>query len=364
MISAEKCDARLTRFAALLGCILLVGAVRVVAESPLPQAPLQTAETGRASERITLTAGRSTVLLTDFDVVRIAVTNPEVADAIVVGPRELLVDGKLSGTVSLIIWGATQRVQYDVAVEPPVTTLQQLLQQLFPGENIQVSAIDEAVVLSGNVSSNDVMLRAGEIAQSSSPDLRVINMLQLPGGMQSQQVMLQVRFAEVNRRALSEFGISFFTGPTGAGDYIARESTQQFPSIQYEDLERTEVDGAIALSGSFTFGDLLNLFIFNTKHNVGALINNTAIRSPSNGSAGIGFAVPVDIVNHIVPQLIAHGATIYPTLGIFPFYDDRVRRSQGGVMVARVEKGGGAEAAGLRGLHEDEDGRTAGFGSG
>lgn len=272
MTYAGDCDTRLTRIAALLGCILLVGAVRVVAESPMPQVPLPTAETGRASERITLTAGQSTVLLTDFDVVRIAITNPEVADAVVVAPRELLVDGKMSGTVTLIVWGAAQRVQYDVVVEPPVTTLQQQLQQLFPGENIQVSAIGEAVVLSGNVSSNGVMLRAGEIAQASSLDSRVINMLQLPGGMLSQQVMLQVRFAEVNRRALSELGISMFTGPTGAGDYIARSSTQQFASTEFGDLERTEVDDAILLSGSSTFGDFLNLFIFNTKHNVGALI--------------------------------------------------------------------------------------------
>ena len=55
-----------------------------------------------------LTAGRSTVLATDFDITRIAVTNPAVADAVVVQPREVLIDGKTAGTVSLIIWGAGQ----------------------------------------------------------------------------------------------------------------------------------------------------------------------------------------------------------------------------------------------------------------
>ncbi len=272
MMATNPSDRHLIRTSVLLACLVVVSRVSLVAESPWQQAPLQTAETGRATERIALTAGRSTVLLTDFDVVRIAVTNPDVADAVVVAPREILVDGKLSGTISLIVWGASRRLQYDVTVEPPVTTLQRQLQVLFPGENIQVSAIDEAVVLSGSVSGNEVMLRAGEIAQSSSPDRRVINMLQLPGGLQSQQVILQVRFAEVNRRAVSELGISFFTGPTGAGDYIGRSSTQQFPSAEFEDLERTEVDDVLALSGKLTFGDFLNLFIFNTKHNVGALI--------------------------------------------------------------------------------------------
>ena len=127
--------------------------------------------------------GRSTVLNTDFDVSRIAVTNPAVADAVVVAPREILIDGKGPGTVSLIVWGPTQRSQYDVVVEPGISVLQQQLQQLFPGENIQVGFSDQATILSGSVSSNAVMLRAGEIAQATSPKLKVINMLQLPGGV-------------------------------------------------------------------------------------------------------------------------------------------------------------------------------------
>src|SRR5262245_53205183 len=66
--------------------------------------------------RIQVTAGRSTVISTDFDITRIAVTNPAIADALAVQPREVLVDGKAPGTVSLIVWGGSQRVQYDVIV--------------------------------------------------------------------------------------------------------------------------------------------------------------------------------------------------------------------------------------------------------
>src|SRR5438067_3401185 len=82
-------------------------------------------------QKVSLTAGRSTVLSTDFNIVRIAVTNPAVADATVVQPREILIDGKAPGTISLIVWGETKRVQYDLVVEPPISTLQQNLQQLF-----------------------------------------------------------------------------------------------------------------------------------------------------------------------------------------------------------------------------------------
>src|SRR5215510_9663018 len=60
-------------------------------------------------EKVFLTAGRSTVVTTPFEIVRIAITNPAVADATVVQPREILVDGKGSGTVSMIVWGTDVR---------------------------------------------------------------------------------------------------------------------------------------------------------------------------------------------------------------------------------------------------------------
>jgi pilus assembly protein CpaC len=203
------------------------------------------------------------VLGTDFDIVRIAVTNPVVADAVVVAPREVLIDGKSGGTISLIIWGSGQRVQYDLVVEQGVSNLQQQLQALFPGEDIQVNANDEAIVLSGHVSNNDTMLRAAEIAAATSSKTRVINMLQLPGGMESQQVMLEVRFAEVNRRALVELGASLFAGPNGYKDYLARTTTEQFAAPNFDSGPPPKM----------TFSDFLNLFVFNTKNNLGAVIH-------------------------------------------------------------------------------------------
>ena len=210
-------------------------------------------------ERVVLTAGRSTVLATDFDITRIAVTNPAVADAVVVQPREILIDGKAAGTVSLIIWGVARRLQYDVVVEQGVSTLQQKLQALFPGEDITATLNDEALILSGHVSSTAVMLRAAEIAQASASKVKVINMLQLPGAPGSQQVMLQVRFAEVNRRAIQELGVNLFMGPNGQNDYVARTTTAQFTPPGFD-------------RDSTTFADFLNLFVMNTKYNIGVVI--------------------------------------------------------------------------------------------
>jgi pilus assembly protein CpaC len=211
--------------------------------------------------KVVLTAGRSTVLPTDFAITRIAVTDPKIADATVVAPREILIDGKAPGTISLIVWGAGNRLQYDLVVQPPVSNLQQQLQALFPGENIEARLTDDALVLAGNVSSTTVMLRAGEIAEASAPKLKVLNLLQVPGGSETQQVMLQVRFAEVNRRALTELGAAYFTGLTGFKDYVMRGTTQQFPAPDFD-----------AKNGILSFSDFLNLFVFNTEHNIGTVI--------------------------------------------------------------------------------------------
>ncbi|MGH9148435.1 MAG: type II and III secretion system protein family protein, partial [Vicinamibacterales bacterium] len=228
--------------------------------------------------QVLVTAGQSTIVSTSFDVTRIAITNPAVADAVVVRPREILVDGKAPGTISLIVWGAVDRMQYDVVVEQPVSSLEQQLHQLFPGEEILVTTNADAIVLSGRVSNTLTMLRIGEMVKAAVPKANVLNMLQVPGGSDAQQVMLQVRVAEVNQRALTELGTSFFTGPTGVGDWIGRSTTGQFPSVEYKDLERNELtnsDGdrvALELKGKMEFSDFLNIFLFNTNWNAGSLI--------------------------------------------------------------------------------------------
>jgi pilus assembly protein CpaC len=263
---------RLAFGAAVILCLIgarLAAQTATVSASPVkqpaataPAAPTPAAQATDASgfERVVLTAGRSTVLATPFDVTRIAITNPAVADAIVVQPREVLIDGKASGTVSLIVWGPNQRRQYDVVVDPGVTTLQQTFQQLFPGEDIRVAMNEESIILTGRVSSNGVMLRAGEIADGMSTKTNVVNMLQLPGASESQQVMLQVRVAEVNRRALDELGAALFSlRPKETG----RVTTQQFPAPDFNDE-----NGDLKL----VFSDFLNIFFFNRKEGIGTVI--------------------------------------------------------------------------------------------
>jgi len=160
----------------------------------------------------------------------------------------------------LIIWGAdNQRVQYDVVVEQPVSNLEQQLHLLYPGEDIAIGNSDGATILSGKVSSTNVMLRVGEIAAASLPKTQIINLLQVPGGSDTQQVMLQVRFAEVNRRAILQAGLSLIALRP---EFAARVSTSTGTNPGFD-------TGA----GALTFGDFLNLFIFDRVHGIAGVLN-------------------------------------------------------------------------------------------
>jgi pilus assembly protein CpaC len=265
---------------------LMLGAVALSAQGPLPgpvspvpqiqpqTPPAATAAAQPALPRVTITVGRSTVLTLDFDVTRVIVTDPEIANPTPIDQRQLLIDGKKPGTTSLIIFrNDTTFVQYDLVVDPGVTALQRQLQNVFPGEDIQASETADAVILTGHASNNNVMLKAGDLAAALAPKAKILNLLQLPGGSGSQQVMLQVRIAEVNRRAVYELGAAFFTGATGYKDIITRGTTQQFPAPDFDNLKRVAENGQVTeLTGDITFTDFLNLFIFNTKFNVGTLI--------------------------------------------------------------------------------------------
>ena len=247
------------RYATATILLLLSGPV-VAGQTPAQ--PPQTAPGGAAAvyEKVRVTAGRSTVVTTDFDITRIAVTNPAVADAVVVQPREILIDGKTGGTISLIVWGGATRKQYDIVVEQPIAPLEQQLRFLFPGEDVTVSTSEGATILSGRVSSTNVMLRMGEIAAASIPKSQLVNLLQVPGGSESQQVMLQVRIAEVNRQALTEVGLGLFLTRER---FLGRTTTQQFPAPDFENA--AGVDRVL-------FSDFLNVFLWDRELGVGGVL--------------------------------------------------------------------------------------------
>jgi pilus assembly protein CpaC len=152
------------------------------------------------------------------------------------------------------------------------------VKQLFPNEHIEATSNGKSVVLSGMVSSKDVGEKAVAVAAGYvDKPADVVNLFQIQAGPRSNQVLLRVRFAEVSRSAMSEFGMSIFTSPTGIHNNVGRVTTQQYPAPGYTDLAWTKADSSFgsdvtSAEGKLAFSDFLNVFLLNQKYDLGVLI--------------------------------------------------------------------------------------------
>ncbi len=192
-------------------------------------APNPSAETGGQTPAATTSApepsgaaplrvmvGKSLLINTTERLKRVSVTDPSVANATPVTPTEVLVDGLAPGETSLLIWDELERSRsFDLRVDVDITAASEEIHRLFPNEQIQVSPSRSAIVLSGHVTTEDVAKHAGALASAYSKN--VINVLTF-GPVGADEVLLEVRFAEVDRTAMTQLGINMFS--TGAGNTI------------------------------------------------------------------------------------------------------------------------------------------------
>src|SRR5262245_47325677 len=202
---------------------------------------------------IDLLVGRSTILNVGSTIARVSLTVPDVADAMVTAPQQLLIHGKTPGTISLFVWDRAGGIKtYEVNVRRDLKQLVEQMTHLFPGEPISVVGSGKDLVLSGTVSSKYVIDKAADVAAGyvDNNKANVVNLLKQQEGIASNQVMLRVRFAEVSRSALQELGVNLFTGATGYKDIIARTTTQQFAAPNFDEMSRTaDLDNNLTSAG-------------------------------------------------------------------------------------------------------------------
>ncbi len=178
----------------------------------------------QGSAPLRVMVGKSLLINTTEQVKRIAVTDPAIAYVQPITPTQILVHGKAPGEVSLLIWDEMERSRsFDLRVDVDVSACADEERRVFPDEQITVTPSRAAVVLSGHVSTEDVAKRAGELASAYSP--KIINVLTF-GPVGAQEVLLQVKFAEVDRTALTQMGVNFVS--TGAGNTLGTLTTGQY----------------------------------------------------------------------------------------------------------------------------------------
>jgi pilus assembly protein CpaC len=172
-----------------------------------------TVASGVDAGELDVPVNKSQILRVDRPYTKALIGNPEIADIVPITPTSVYVLGKKSGTTSLTLYGNNRLIAVvDVVVGPDVTTLKRQLSELMPGDRVAARMSNDSVVLEGTVSSAVEADRAVQIAETYAPG-KVVNLLSLGS---AQQVMLEVRFAEVKRSALSQIGVGW--GGDNSGD--------------------------------------------------------------------------------------------------------------------------------------------------
>ncbi len=198
---------------------------------------------------------------------RISVSDPNVIYATVVTPTQILVHGRSPGEVSLLIWDELERSRsFDVRVDVDVSACAEEEHRVFPDEQIAVTPSRAAIVLAGHVSTEDVAKRAGELASAYSKN--VINVLTF-GPVGAQEVLLEVKFAEVDRSALTQLGINVFS--TGAANVIGTSTTGQYGGFGPQNITQTQGQNTPVTTNE-TVSSILNMFLFQPNIHLGAVI--------------------------------------------------------------------------------------------
>jgi pilus assembly protein CpaC len=210
---------------------------------------------------------KSLLINTTEQIKRISVTDPSVADPTVLTPTQILVHGRAPGEVSLIIWDENERSRsFDLRVDVDVSAAAEEEHRIFPEEQISVTPSRAAIVLSGHVTTEDVAKRAGELAAAYSKN--VVNVLTF-GPVGAQEVLLEVKFAEVDRSALTQLGVNVFS--TGAANVIGTTTTGQYGGFASQSISQTQGQNT-PLSATQTISSVLNMFLFQPNIHLGAVI--------------------------------------------------------------------------------------------
>lgn len=211
---------------------------------------------------LALTVGKSTILESEGSIERVSVANPDLAETLAISPHELLVNGKAPGQTTLIIWqrdGARLVFDLTVASNPArIDAVRREMKRELGDQNVDVSYSNDTIFLRGTVKNLTVSDRAVSIASTLGKTVNLLN-VNVPEG--EAQILIKVKFVDVDRTASSQLGWNLFS--TGAGNTLGSITTSQFsPPV---------ITGKTT-GASFSLSDALNLFIYRPDLNLGATI--------------------------------------------------------------------------------------------
>ncbi|MDB9808604.1 MAG: type II and III secretion system protein family protein [Loktanella sp.] len=225
-------------------------AISVVAVPSIGHAETLRVMRGAASSALNVPMNRAVVVESDTPFAELSIANPGIADISSLSDRTIYVLGKEPGRTTLTLLGADGRLitNVEVHVTPDIAEFKERLEQILPGENIEVRTANTGIVLSGTVSSISRLDRALELAERYAPD-RVSNLMSVGG---TQQVMLKVRFAEMQRSVSKSLSSSIALQGSTLGDKLGLAGITN--SLSSSDVANTTVPSGGDNNGAFLFG--------------------------------------------------------------------------------------------------------------
>jgi len=241
--------------------VWILSSVAVLLAAALLPAQTQPQQPAGARD-LFVTVGKSLVVESPVTIQRVAVADPALAEAVAINPREILVNGKAPGETSVILWQqGGNRILFDLHVRPSTLRLDVVREQLkqeLAGQDVSIALEGENVFVRGTVkdltSAERVVAIAGTLGKP-------VNLLHVKVPPVESQILLKVRFANVDRGATSELGVNLAS--TGALNTPGSVTTGQFSP------PRVSVEGR---QSQFTLTDALNIFLFRADLNLGATI--------------------------------------------------------------------------------------------
>ncbi|HEY3836612.1 MAG TPA: pilus assembly protein N-terminal domain-containing protein [Bryobacteraceae bacterium] len=304
----------LATLCALAVCAAVAVLLPVAAHAQAPATAVALTEPQAAEvaiRKITLTVGLSKIIESPMNIQRASVALPDVIEFVAVSPKELLLNGKKEGETSLILWEqGGQRILFDVTILPNPSKVDAVRHQLkdeLAGQDVELYYENNTPFLRGTVKDLTSSERAVSIATTLG---KPVNLLRVTTPPPQTQILLKVRFADVDRSVQTEYGINFFrngnTVTTGA------LSTSQFNPTSLSSSNGTQTGGAGAASASgFTITSALNLFLYNKSIDLGALVNFLEAKNVLQ----ILAEPNVLAIDGKAASFLAGGEFPYPTLG-------------------------------------------------
>jgi pilus assembly protein CpaC len=224
---------------------------------------LPPAATGVTPQQFHVSVNKSMVLEYPSGVRRVSVANGDLAEAVAVSPHEIMINGKTAGATSLLVWdGDGNRMLYDLEIDPDRTRIDLVNRELreeLPGQPVRMDVNGPTVFLRGEVADPIAADRAVAIASVLG---KVVNLLNVVIPPSPPQVLLKVRFANVDRSVSSQFGVNLFTG--NSSKIIGSSTTGQFGTSPSYNLGQA--------GGSSVVTDALNILLFRPDIDLGAVI--------------------------------------------------------------------------------------------